>query len=68
MPDITDMHHICVYDCGKQVLNGSFFGDDSKGLEYSGVLGFNATPAQVVMFHQVQNGKSVIKDFKTIQF
>lgn len=64
-----DMHHVCSYDNHKMVLNGAFFGTDSEGIEYSGILGFNSTPAQVVMLHvdEEKETRSSIKEFLTIQ-
>ena len=46
-----------------------FFGADDGGIEYSGILGFNAIPAQVVMVHINDNslGKNSVKEFITIQ-
>ncbi len=66
---IGDMHHVCAYDCNKMVLNGAFFGVDNQATEYSGVLGFNAVPAQVVMWHQQPEtiGHSSVKELHTIQ-
>lgn len=64
-----DMHHVCSYDNHKMVLNGAFFGTDSEGIEYSGILGFNSTPAQVIMLHvdEQKETRSSIKEFVTIQ-
>lgn len=64
-----DMHHLCSYDNHKMVLNGAFFGTDMAGTEYSGILGFNSTPAQAVMFH-IDNkvlGRNTVKEFISIQ-
>lgn len=64
-----DMHHTCAYDCGKMVLNGAFFGADTDGVEYSGILGFNSTPSQVMMIHTDEKslGRNTVKEFITIQ-
>ena len=64
-----DRHHMCSYDCHKIVLNPAFFGVDTAATEYSGVLGFSAVPAQVVMWHEPEEniGKSSVKEFHTIQ-
>ena len=64
-----DMHHSCSYDNHKMVLNGAFFGTDTEGLEYSGILGFNSIPSQVVMFHENERsiGKNTVKDYIAIQ-
>ena len=60
---------MCSYDCHKIVLNPAFFGVDTAATEYSGVLGFSAVPAQVVMWHEPEEniGKSSVKEFHTIQ-
>ena len=64
-----DMHHTCAYDNAKLVVNGAFFGADDEGIEYSGILGFNAIPAQVVMFHTDEKsiGKNTVSEFITVQ-
>lgn len=66
-----DMHHVCQYDCGNLVVNGSFFGIERQGSEYSGILGFNAVPAQVVMIHAPLQGndmgQTTVIDTKIIQ-
>lgn len=46
-----DMHHTCSFDNGRLVMNGAFFGTDTEGVEYSGILGFSSVPAQVMMVH-----------------
>lgn len=66
-----DMHHVCLYDSSNLVVNGSFFGIEREGAEYSGILGFNAVPAQVVMIHEPLSGNSLgqttVVDTKIIQ-
>ncbi|APC44361.1 hypothetical protein [Pseudoalteromonas phage PH357] len=66
-----DMHHVCLYDCSNLVVNGSFFGIEREGAEYSGILGFNAVPAQVAMIHRPLKGntlgQSTVIDTKIIQ-
>lgn len=66
-----DMHHVCLYDSSNLVVNGSFFGIEREGAEYSGILGFNAVPAQVVMIHEPLRGNSLgqttVVDTKIIQ-
>ena len=66
-----DMHHVCLYDSSNLVVNGSFFGIEREGAEYSGILGFNAVPAQVVMIHKPLSGNSLgqttVVDTKIIQ-
>lgn len=66
---IGDMHHVVSYDCGKMVLNGAFFGADNEGTEYSGVMGFSAIPAQVMMVHTESCGNgNTVKEFIPVQF
>lgn len=64
-----DKHNVQSFDCGKIVLNGAFFGNDSNATEYAGVLGFSAIPAQVVMVHSPEEkvGRNTVKEFYTIQ-
>ena len=64
-----DKHNVQMYDCGKIVLNGAFFGNDNNATEYSGVLGFSAIPAQVVMVHAPEEkvGRNTVKEFHAIQ-
>lgn len=64
-----DMHHLCSYDNHKMVLNGAFFGMDTTGVEYSGILGFNSTPSQAIMFHTDNKiaGRNTVKEFISIQ-
>lgn len=64
-----DKHNVQMFDCGKIVLNGAFFGNDNNATEYSGVLGFSAIPAQVVMVHTPEEkvGRNTVKEFHAIQ-
>ena len=64
-----DKHNVQMFDCGKIVLNGAFFGNDHNATEYSGVLGFSAIPAQVVMVHSPEEkvGRNTVKEFYSIQ-
>jgi hypothetical protein len=64
-----DKHNVQMFDCGKIVLNGAFFGNDNNATEYAGVLGFSAVPAQVVMVHcpEERLGRNTIKEFHCIQ-
>lgn len=66
---VGDMHHVCNYDCGKLVVNGAFFGSDTEGVEYSGILGYNSVPAQVVMVHKDTDsvGRNTVDQFIQIQ-
>lgn len=58
-----DMHHVCDYNNGQEVVNGAFFGVDNEGVEYSGILGFNSVPAQKMMIHTREDsiGRNTIK-------
>lgn len=64
-----DMHHVCLFDCSNLVVNGAFFGIEMEGGEYSGILGFNSIPAQVVMVHSPSGntGTTSVVDTKVIQ-
>lgn len=64
-----DMHHVCDYNNGQEVVNGAFFGVDDQGVEYSGVLGFNSIPAQKLMVHTREDsiGRNTIKRNVNIQ-
>ena len=61
-------HHIC-YGQGEQICNAAWFGVDTEGLEYSGILGFSSVPSQTVVWHTDENseGKSTVKDIVNIQ-
>ncbi len=64
-----DMHHVCNYDNGSLVVNGAFFGVDTEGQEYSGIMGFSSIPAQVTMVHTKERslGRNTVKETHTIQ-
>jgi len=64
-----DMHHSCSYDSHRIILNGAFFGVDEGGIEYSGILGFNSIPSQVVVLHTPEEklGRRTAKEFHLIQ-
>jgi hypothetical protein len=64
-----DMHHTCSFDNGRLVMNGAFFGTDTQGVEYSGILGFSAIPAQVMMIHTESNsvGRNTVTETINIQ-
>lgn len=64
-----DMHHLCNFDNGRLVVNGAFFGTDTEGVEYSGILGFSAIPAQVMMVHTDEKslGRNTVKEIYNIQ-
>ena len=66
---IGDKHHVCNYDNGSLVVNGAFFGVDNTGEEYSGILGFNSIPAQVMFVHKEDRslGRNTIKETIVVQ-
>ena len=66
---VGDMHHVCDYNNGQEVVNGAFFGVDTEGLEYSGILGFSSVPAQKMMIHTNEDsiGRNTIKRNINIQ-
>lgn len=61
-------HHIC-YGNGDQICNAAWFGVDTEGLEYSGILGFSSVPCQTLVWHtdEKSEGKSTVKDIVNIQ-
>lgn len=61
-------HHIC-YGNGDQICNAAWFGIDTEGLEYSGILGFSSIPCQTLVWHtdEKSEGKSTVKDIVNIQ-
>lgn len=48
---IGDKHHICRFNNDTMTINGSFFGDDTHASEFSGIMGYNSSPAQLLLFH-----------------
>lgn len=64
-----DRHHHITYGQGEQILNGAFFGIDTEGLEYSGILGFSSIPSQTLVWHTEEpcEGKGTVKDVVNIQ-
>jgi predicted transcriptional regulator len=58
-----DMHHVCDYNNGQEVVNGAFFGVDNEGIEYSGIIGFDSVPCQKMMIHTKESslGRNTIK-------
>ena len=64
-----DMHHLCNFDNGRLVVNGAFFGVDTEGVEYSGILGFSSVPAQLMMIHTDDSslGRNTVKETHVIQ-
>ena len=51
-----DKHHVARFNNDQYVVNGAYFGSDEKGVEYSGILGYYSSPAQV-MFSYVPRRK-----------
>lgn len=66
---IGDMHHYCNYDNGNLQVNGAFFGVAFDAIEYSGIMGFHAVPAQVVNIHEPVTGvgQNTVVETKVIQ-
>jgi predicted transcriptional regulator len=66
---VGDLHHYCNYDNGNIILNGAFFGVAENAIEYSGIMGYHAVPAQVVVIHEPTTGvgQNTVVEVKTIQ-
>lgn len=66
---IGDLHHVCNYDNGNLVVNGAFFGVAYDAIEYSGIMGYHAVPAQVVLIHEPVTGigQNTVVETKVIQ-
>lgn len=66
---IGDMHHYCNYDNGNLQVNGAAFGVAFDAIEYSGIMGFHAVPAQIVNIHEPVSGigQNTILETKVIQ-
>lgn len=64
-----DKHHFMCYGNGEQICNAAWFGVDTEGLEYSGILGFSSIPCQTLVWHtdEKSQGKSTVKDIVNIQ-
>ncbi len=64
-----DKHHYMCYGNGEQICNAAWFGVDTEGLEYSGILGFSSVPCQTLVWHtdEKSEGKSTVKDIVNIQ-
>lgn len=43
-----DKHNICRFNEDTLVVNGAFFGNDTKGIEYSGICGYHACAGQIM--------------------
>lgn len=46
-----DKHNICRFNNDRLVVNGAFFGDSRSGEEYSGIVGYDGEPAQLMFAH-----------------
>ena len=66
---IGDMHHYCNYDNGNLQINGAAFGVAFDAIEYSGIMGFHAVPAQIVNIHEPVSGigQNTVLETKVIQ-
>ncbi len=66
---IGDMHHYCNYDNGNLQVNGAAFGVAFDAIEYSGIMGFHAIPAQIVNVHEPVTGvgQNTVTETKVIQ-
>ena len=66
---VGDMHHYCNYDNGNLQVNGAAFGVAFDAIEYSGIMGFHAVPAQIVNIHAPVNGvgQNTVVETKVIQ-
>jgi len=66
---IGDMHHYCNYDNGNLQINGAAFGVAFDAIEYSGIMGFHANPAQIVNIHEPVDGvgQNTVVETKVIQ-
>ena len=66
---IGDMHHYCNYDNGNLQINGAAFGVAFDAIEYSGIMGFHAVPAQIVNIHEPVDGvgQNTVVETKVIQ-
>jgi hypothetical protein len=66
---VGDMHHYCNYDNGNIILNGAFFGVAYDAIEFSGIMGYHAIPAQVIALHEPITGvgQNTVKEIKVIK-
>lgn len=46
-----DKHSVCRFNNDRLVVNGAFFGDSRTGEEYSGIVGYDGEPAQLLFAH-----------------
>lgn len=65
-----DKHHIARFNNDQYVINGAFFGNDTEGVEYSGIAGYNSTASQLILFHvnrKEDDPRSTVYDTFVIQ-
>ena len=64
-----DKHNICRFNNDRLVVNGAFFGDSRSGEEYSGIVGYDGEPAQLMFAHVERNDnkRTTIFDSLAIQ-
>ena len=64
-----DKHNICRFNNDRLVVNGAFFGDSRSGEEYSGIVGYDGEPAQLMFAHveRKDNKRTTIFDSLAIQ-
>ena len=64
-----DKHNICRFNNDRLVVNGAFFGDSRSGEEYSGIVGYDGEPAQLMFAHvdRVGTARTSIFDSLAIQ-
>ena len=61
-----DKHNICRFNNDTLVVNGAFFGDDRRGVEYSGIVGYDGWPAQLALFHVERKDDKRLSVFDTL--
>ena len=64
-----DKHNISRFNNDRYVVNGAFFGDSRSGEEYSGIVGYDGEPAQLMFAHvqRKDNFRTSIFDALAIQ-
>ncbi len=64
-----DKHNICRFNNDRFVVNGAFFGDSRSGEEYSGIVGYDGEPAQLMFAHvqRKDNNRTSLFDSLAIQ-
>ncbi len=66
---MADKHNVCRFNNDRLVVNGAFFGDSRSGEEYSGIVGYDGEPAQLMFahVHRKDNFRTTIFDSLSIQ-